>query len=309
MLLRFFPLLALLAGVCGYLFPSIAKAQPAIVPLLMLVMSFMGLTLTVEDFLKIKHHRLAIVAGVVLQFSVMPVTALTIALLMGLNTEQTTGLVLVGSVAGGTASNVMTYLARGNVALSVAMTATSTLLSIVLTPLIMTLAVGSKVPVPAADMLQSLVQIILLPVAVGVALNHFARRQVKSLEPLLVAAAMLVILIIIAIVLALNANALSATIIPVAIATLLHNCSGLLFGYLGAYALRFDPAVRRTIAIEVGMQNSGLATALALKFFTPAAALPGAIFSVWLNITGALFASLSLKLSEADPAEKAGTKS
>ncbi len=299
MLLKLFPILAPCAALIGFSQPEIISvAQPAIVPLLVMVMSFMGLTLTPDDFAKVGQYRGAMLLGMALQFSVMPLTAVCIAWLLQLDAAYTTGLVLVGAVAGGTSSNVMTYLARGNVALSVSMTAISTLLSVVMTPLIMKLTVGNSVPVPAADMLISLVKIILLPVFAGVVLKHFFNRVVVAIESLLAPAAVMAILVIIAIVVSLNADNFSSGVLVVATATLLHNLAGLLFGYLAPYAFGFDRVICRTIAIEVGMQNSGLATALALKFFTPASALPGAIFSIWLNITGSIFAGLARKCDE-----------
>jgi BASS family bile acid:Na+ symporter len=143
-------------------------------------------------------------------------------------------------------------------------------------------------------MLLSLVKIILLPVLAGIGINHFAHRLVSRLSPALAPLSVLAILVIIAIVVALNAPQMATVGATVVLATLAHNVTGLALGYLGAYLLGFDKYICRTIAIEVGMQNSGLATALALKFFAPIAALPGAIFSVWLNITGSLFASMCL---------------
>jgi BASS family bile acid:Na+ symporter len=236
------------------------------VPLLTVIMLCMGLTLKPRDFVAVGGYRLAFLAGLLLQFTVMPLMALLIATLFRLGPDLTVGLVLVGSVAGGTASNVMTFIARGNVALSVAMTATSTLAGVVMTPLLLSLLVGTTVDVPAADMLASLFRIVLLPVLIGVTINSLTPQVVRKLAPALAPLAVLAILTIIAIVVALNAGRLREVALAVVIATLLHNVSGLLLGY-GA----------------------------ALKFFTPVAALPGAIFSVWLNITGSVFASLSTR--------------
>ena len=295
MLLRLFPVLAVVAAMAGYAFTSaMAPWGGAIVPLLTVIMLCMGLTLTPQDFLELREYRKAMLAGICLQFSVMPLTALLIAMVFGLSNELTVGLVLVGSVAGGTSSNVMTYIARGNVALSVSMTAISTLMSVVMTPILLTLLVGSTIDVPAANLLRTLVQIILLPVIAGVMINHFAHAYVSRVQPVLAPMAVAAILVIIAIVVALNASALAGVALIVAGATLAHNVFGLIFGYSAARLLGFDRAVCRTIAIEVGMQNSGLATALAIKFFSPLAALPGTIFSIWLNITGSVFAALSL---------------
>ena len=294
MFLKLFPLWAPIAALLGMLFAEpLSGWDHAIVPMLTVVMLCMGLTLTPRDFVAVGRYRFAFLAGMVLQFTVMPLMALLIATAFRLGPDLAVGLVLVGSVAGGTASNVMTFLARGNVALSVAMTATSTLAGVVMTPLLLSLLVGTTVEVPAADMLASLFRIVLLPVVLGVVINALAGEFVRKLLPALAPLAVLAILVIIAIVVGLNAGRLREVALAVVIATLLHNVSGLLLGYGAAKLLRFEPAICRTIALEVGMQNSGLATALALKFFAPIAALPGAIFSVWLNITGAIFASIT----------------
>lgn len=297
MILRVFPFLAVAAAIAGYGYPALfADWASGIVPLLTVIMLCMGLTLTPRDFLRLRDCRAAIAAGIVLQFTVMPLTALAISKLMSPDADLAVGLVLVGSVAGGTSSNVMTYIAQGNVALSVSMTAISTVMSVVMTPLLLMALVGSTIDVPAGDLLRTLVQIILLPVLAGVAVNYLAQRYVARLKPVLAPISVGAIVVIIAIVVALNVDHLKGVAVTVAAATLAHNTAGLALGYAAARLLRFDSAVCRTIAIEVGMQNSGLATALALKFFGPIAALPGTVFSIWLNITGSIFASLSLWL-------------
>lgn len=295
MFLKLFPIWAPLAALIGFLFaPSMAGWGGAIVPLLTVVMLCMGLTLKPADFIAVGRLKKAFVLGMVLQFSVMPLGALLISILFGLSPELTVGMVLVGSVAGGTSSNVMTYLARGNVALSVSMTACSTLASVLLTPLLLSLLVGSTVDVPVADMLLSLLRIILVPVVLGVAINHFVGSFAQRLQPALAPLSVIAILVIIATVVALNAGNLREVAVTVVFATLVHNVLGMVLGFYAARLLGFDKVICRTIAIEVGMQNSGLATALALKFFAPVSALPGAIFSIWLNITGSIFASSCL---------------
>jgi len=292
MIVRFFSVWVILAALGGIAFPQIfADLGGLIIPMLMLIMLGMGLTLKPKDFLDLREYKSAVAVGVVLQFTVMPLVALFLATLFQLSTELTTGLVLVGSVAGGTASNVITLLACGNVALSVSMTALSTFASVILTPLLMLWLVGSEVQVPAATMVGSLLKIILLPVILGVTLNVYGEKLVNKIKPLLPPASVVVISLIVAIVVALNAERLNELALLVFVATGLHNIIGMALGYGVASLLRFDRVVCRTIAIEVGMQNSGLATALALKYFGTVAALPGALFSVWLNITGSLFAS------------------
>lgn len=299
MFLKLFFVWAPGAAIAGFLFNGqLAPLSAYIVPLLMLVMLCMGLTLKPSDFFNVAKYKTALLAGMGLQFTIMPLTALLISHAFGLSQDLTVGLVLVGSVAGGTSSNVMTYIAGGNVALSVSMTALSTLFSVVMTPLLLTLLIGSNVDIPAAAILISLFKIILLPIGLGVTINTFAHQWIRKCESVFAPLSVLTILTIIAIVVAINKGNLANIGIGVVLATLIHNVSGLALGYLAAFLLGFDRVVCRTLAIEVGMQNSGLATALALKFFSPLAALPGAIFSVWLNITGSIFASICLRFDK-----------
>ncbi|MEM7360022.1 MAG: bile acid:sodium symporter family protein [Pseudomonadota bacterium] len=305
MIVNLFPVWALTGAMLGYLFPELfSMGRSAIVPLLMVVMLSMGLTLRAKDFLNLGAYKSGLILGLVLQFSVMPFAALGLSWLFGLEQELLIGMLLVGTVAGGTASNVMAYLAGGNVAMSVSMTAISTLASVALTPLLLTLLLGTSVNIPAYDMLLSLIRIILIPVAIGVICNTYLSAQVKKVDALLPPLSILIISFIIAIVVALNADRIATMGAAVAMASLAHNLTGLTLGYLGARLLGFDRAIRRTIALEVGMQNSGLATALALKFFTPVSALPGAVFSVWLNLTGSIYAAWCRRLDQAE--EKIG---
>ncbi|WP_087016952.1 bile acid:sodium symporter family protein [Thaumasiovibrio subtropicus] len=295
---QLFPIWALLLSAMAYFQPDLFVAlRPQIVPLLTLIMLAMGVSLSHKDFLDAFKHKAAIGVGVILQFLVMPVTAVAISLLLDFSTELTVGMVLVGSVAGGTASNVMVFLAKGNVALSISMTALSTLIGVVLTPLLVELLAGQTVDVPKLAMLASLLKIVLIPVALGVAINVFASRAAQAVKPVLPLISMAAIVLIIAIVVALNADKF-ATLGPIiALAVILHNGIGLLAGYWSCRVLGFDESICRTVSFEVGLQNSGLATALAMKFFTPAAALPGTLFSIWHNISGSLLAGCWSKKS------------
>ncbi|UDL03625.1 bile acid:sodium symporter family protein [Marinobacter sp. CA1] len=307
-IIQLFPVWAILFSVCAFYQPALfTDLKAAIVPLLTIIMLAMGLTLTPTDFRHVVTYRHALLLGTALQFSVMPLLALGISLLFGFSPELTVGMVLVGCVAGGTSSNVMTFLAGGNVALSISMTATSTLLGVVLTPLLTGLLVGQSVDVPITGMLLSLVKIVLVPVAIGVALNAFLRRQVKAVEPVLPLVSMFSIVIIIAIVVALNRDNLASQGLMIALAVILHNSLGLGLGYGACRLFGFDRRISRTVAFEVGLQNSGLATALAMKFFTPIAAMPGTLFSVWHNISGSILAGIWSKRPpqdepQADPA-------
>ncbi|ELF6482533.1 bile acid:sodium symporter family protein [Vibrio fluvialis] len=288
---QLFPLWAVLFSLCAYFFPSVfVDLKSQIVPLLTIIMLAMGLTLKPKDFLNVVTNKKAIGIGLILQFSVMPLAALLVSLLLGFEPMLTIGMVLVGSVAGGTSSNVMCYLAKGDVALSITMTSISTLLGVVLTPLLVKLLAGQSVDVPAMSMLMSLVKIVLVPVSIGLLCNVLLHSVTEKLEPVLPLISMVAIVMIIAIVVALNASQL-ATIGPiVALAVILHNSIGLASGYWICRALGFNESICRTVAFEVGLQNSGLATALAMKFFTPASAVAGTIFSIWHNLSGSLLA-------------------
>ena len=288
-----FPLWALLGSVLAYAQPQwLAPLKPAIVPLLGLVMFGMGITLTWREFALVVRRPQRVGLGMALQFGIMPLAAWAIARGLGLPPELMAGMVLLGASPGGTASNVICFLARGDVALSITLTAASTVLAVLATPLLTWLYVGREVPVPVWEMLLSVAKIVLLPVALGVVLNTWIGTRlapVKHLFPLLSMAA---IVLIIAIIVALNVANIAAAGWLVALAVMLHNAVGLAAGYgLGWTATR-NRRVARTLAIEVGMQNSGLAVALAVQYFSAAAAIPGALFSIWHNLSGSALAAL-----------------
>jgi len=288
-----FPLLAVVFSALAWLFPAaFTGLKPAIPWLLGVVMFGMGMTLNAESFAQVLKRPGIIGLGVALQFLVMPLAAWGISEALGLSAALLAGMVLVGASPGGTASNVICYLARGDVALSITLTTVSTLLAILATPLLTLLYAGQKVDVPALAMLWSVAKIVLLPVALGVTVNTLFGPRLKPVKQVFPALSIAAIVLIIAIVVALNADRLGTLGAAVVIAVALHNAVGLAAGYLVARALGQDARTARTLAIEVGMQNSGLAVALAAKFFSPAAALPGAIFSIWHNLSGALLASL-----------------
>ncbi len=288
-----FPLLAVLCSALAWLFPAtFTGLKPAIPWLLGVVMFGMGMTLSAESFAEVFKRPGVIALGVALQFLVMPLAAWGISEALGLSAALLAGMVLVGASPGGTASNVICYLARGDVALSITLTTVSTLLAILATPLLTLLYAGQKVDVPALAMLWSVAKIVLLPVALGVAVNTLFGSRLKAVKQVFPLLSIAAIVLIIAIVVALNAERLGTLGATVVIAVILHNAAGLAAGYLAARAIGQDARTARTLAIEVGMQNSGLAVALAAKFFTPAAALPGAIFSVWHNLSGAMLAAL-----------------
>ncbi|AUU22184.1 hypothetical protein SH16_00104 [Aeromonas caviae] len=298
-----FPLWALLFSLLAYWQPEpFVGLKGQIVPLLTIIMLAMGLTLKPQNFLDVVRNKKAIGLGLVLQFSVMPLAALLVSLLLGFDAELTVGMVLVGSVAGGTSSNVMCYLAKGDVALSITMTALSTLLGVLVTPLLVQLLAGKSVDVPVLDMLLSLVKIVLIPVVFGVVANVFLHSLTARIEPVLPLVSMAAIVMIIAIVVALNAGQFASIGPIVALAVILHNGIGIAAGYWVSRGLGFEERICRTVAFEVGLQNSGLATALAMKFFTPASAMAGTLFSVWHNLSGSLLAGVWAKRPLSRPA-------
>ncbi|MEJ2592455.1 MAG: bile acid:sodium symporter family protein [Candidatus Thiodiazotropha sp.] len=292
-LTRLFPLWALLFSAVAYGLPGgFVVLKPAIVPLLGLVMFGMGMTLTWNHFAEVLKRPAVVGLGVFLQYLVMPLAAWLIAGMLDLPPYLTAGLVLVGACPGGTASNVVCYLARGDVALSITLTTVSTLLAIVMTPLLTWLYVGQKVPVPVQSMLWSIFKIVLLPVALGVLVNSLFGRRLQGIKPLFPLLSVVAIVVIIAIVVALNRENIATMGIAVALAVMLHNLVGLACGYGVPRLLGLDARICRTLAIEVGMQNSGLGVALAVKYFSAAAALPGALFSIWHNLSGSMLAGV-----------------
>lgn len=287
-----FPFWAIVFSLLAWVQPSLfIPFKSWIVPLLAVVMFGMGLSLHVSDFKRAMSMPRLIISGVALQYSVMPVGALLISMALNLDPVITTGMVLVGASPGGTASNVICYLARGNVALSISLTAVSTLLAIVFTPLLAWLLIDSSIHVPAGQMLLSLINIVILPVGIGVMLNHFAGRRLAPVSHVFPLISVTAIVLIIAIIVGLNQNNLSQAGVTLLLAVVLHNGIGLICGFYASRLLGYQPSECRTLAIEVGMQNSGLAVALAIKHFTATAALPGAIFSIWHNLSGSILAA------------------
>jgi BASS family bile acid:Na+ symporter len=287
-----FPVWALLACAWAYFQPAPwAGMRALIVPLLGVVMFGMGLTLTGADFRRVFLRPRIIALGLAAQFGFMPLLAFCISLALGLDAQLTAGMVLVGCVSGGTASNVITYLARGDTALSITLTLCSTVLAVGATPLLTWLYLRETVPVPVAEMLMSILQIVLLPVLAGVVINQFLGRRLAPLQPLFPLLSVLAIVVIIGIIIGLNQERVASTTAIVLLAVVLHNSGGLAFGYGVARLSGCEPAICRTLAIEVGMQNSGLAVALGMKYFSATAALPGALFSIWHNLSGSVLAA------------------
>jgi BASS family bile acid:Na+ symporter len=290
-LTQLFPFWAIIISLLAWQYPELFKSyEPWIVPLLSVVMFGMGLTLHLSDFSYVLQMPRLIFAGIALQYTIMPLTAVVLSDLMGLDPVLTAGMILVGTCPGGTASNVICYLARGNVALSITLTAVSTLLAVILTPALTAELVSKSIDVPVLDMLLSILYMVIVPVSAGVLLNHVAGKLLKPVRVVFPLLSVIAIVFIIAIIVSLNAQQVQQIGAAVLIAVMLHNSAGLFMGYFTSRLLGFSPTECRTLAIEVGMQNSGLAVALAIKYFTATAALPGAIFSIWHNLSGSILA-------------------
>jgi BASS family bile acid:Na+ symporter len=290
---RLFPLLAIIVAVLAYIDPApLMSWKSAIMPLLAMIMFAMGLTLRSSDFKRVWNNPQPIALAIIIQFSVMPITAVLLSKAFGLSDELTIGMVIVGACAGGTASNVMTYLARGDVALSVSMTLASTLWGVFATPWIISITAGEVIQIDSQGILLSLIKMVLIPIIAGFLITHFQPNFANKINKYLADIASGLILLIIAIIVALNAEEIGTLGYGVFAAVALHNIIGLISGYAAGKLTRQTEVTCRTLAIEIGMQNSGLGVALALKYFGPLAALPGAVFSIWHNISGAVLAGL-----------------
>jgi BASS family bile acid:Na+ symporter len=264
----------------------------AIVIGLALIMLGMGITLSLDDFARVATRPTTVAAGFLAQFLIMPAAGWLVATAMGLETPYAVGLILVGCCPGGTASNVVTYIARADVALSVLMTTCTTIGAVVLTPLLTKLLAGRLIEVDGAGLFLSTLQVVVLPVAAGVAINRFLPRVVRAVLPVAPLVSVITIALVCASVIGQNAAAVRATGPRLVVAVVLLHSIGFAVGYLFARLLGYDRIVSRTISIEVGMQNSGLGVVLATRHFPaePLTAVPCAISSVTHSVIGSLLA-------------------
>ena len=289
----------LVLAVLGLLIPDVfIPIGPSIGLLLGLIMFTMGITLDLDDFRKVATNWKLVALGSGLQFMVMPLMALGVSTVLGLSTAATVGMVLVGCAPGGTASNVIVFIGKGNVPLSISLTLVSTILSPFLTPLLIKWSVGESVQFDLLQVVQSIAQMVLIPIALGMALKRFASKFTAKLIPFTSLVATITIGVIIAFVMAINKDRLLNDFPAlIFLGVILHNLSGFALGFFGARLFGADYRNAKTIAIEVGMQNSGLAVTLAQKFFASlsGAGLPGAMFSLWHNVAGLTFVSLFRK--------------
>ena len=273
--------------------------------LLAVVMFGMGLTLRPND-LKIVFSRPRDVAvGVIAQFSIMPFLGYIITVIFSLPTELAIGVILVGTCPGGTSSNVITYLSKGDTALSVGMTATTTLMAPVMTPLLTYIYAGQNIDVNMMSMFLSILEVVAVPIALGFIINRFFGKFTAKAVDVLPLVSVVAITAIVASVVSANSARLTDAGLLILVVVVLHNVCGYILGYGAAKLARMDTTRCRAVSIEVGMQNSGLASSLAAVHFAayPLATVPGAVFSVWHNVSGAIMANWYAKRTE--KAEKA----
>lgn len=270
--------------------------SPYINLLLGIIMFGMGLTLKLKDFKQVITAPKEVITLVVAQYTIMPLIAVGLVFLFQLPPEIAIGVILVGCSPGGTSSNVMTYLAKGNMALSVTATSVSTLLAPIITPALTLLLASAWLPVSFSAMFISIIQIVLVPIALGVAVQYLLGNKVEQAVGVLPLISVIGIIGVITAVVSNNVENILASGLLIFAVVILHNLLGYLVGFLLGKVFRFDLKDTKTLSIEVGMQNSGLAATLAATHFSPIAAVPGALFSVWHNISGSLAANWLSKL-------------
>ena len=270
--------------------------------LLMVVMFGMGLTLKPSDFAVVFKHPKDIIIGCLAQFTIMPLLAFGLGKLFGLETGLLAGVILVGTCPGGTSSNVITYLSKGDVALSVGMTSVNTLLAPVLTPAITYLLLKTSVHVDVMSMFLSIIKVVIVPIALGFIINHFWGKFTSKAVEALPLISVTAIALIVAAVVSHNAQKILETGAVVFAVVVLHNILGYAAGFVLGLLLKLPLSKRKALSVEIGMQNSGLATSLAGTAFPDLsmATVPGAIFSVWHNISGAILASVLRRMKDED---------
>ena len=306
---KYMAVIALLVAIIALVFPDPVKGvikTSYVNTLLGIVMFGMGMTLKLSDFKVVFTKPKAVITGILSQFIIMPLLAFLLVKIFNLDPALAVGVILVGSCPGGTSSNVMTYLAKGDVALSVGMTACTTILAPVVTPALVLLLGGETINVSYVSMLMSIVQVVLVPIVLGFVINHFFEKFAQACAKVLPLVSVIAICLIIMAVVAANAAKIMTVGWLIVIVVMLHNLCGYALGYGVGKLMGLSRDQMRTLSIEVGMQNSGLATSLATVHFAamPLAAVPGTVFSVWHNISGAIYANILARTAKEEPAEE-----
>lgn len=293
---RFMALIVLAVAALALFVPSSGLwiSLKAVNYLLMVVMFGMGLTMKLDDFKVVFTQPKDVLIGCLAQFTVMPILAFSLGKIFGLEAGLLAGVILVGTCPGGTSSNVITYMSKGNVALSVGMTSVNTLLSPIVTPAITYLLLRTSVKVDMLAMCLSILQVVILPIALGFVVNKFAKKFVSKVIDILPVVSVIAICLIVSTVVSHNAEKILTTGAIVFVVVILHNLLGYACGFGLGKVLKMDMPKTKALTVEIGMQNSGLATSLANTAFPSLAmaTVPGAIFSVWHNISGAILANI-----------------
>jgi BASS family bile acid:Na+ symporter len=293
---RFMALIVLAVAALALFVPSSGLwiSLKAVNYLLMVVMFGMGLTMKLDDFKVVFTQPKDVLIGCLAQFTVMPLLAFSLGKIFGLEAGLLAGVILVGTCPGGTSSNVITYMSKGNVALSVGMTSVNTLLSPIVTPAITYLLLRTSVKVDMLAMCLSILQVVILPIALGFVVNKFAKKFVAKVIDILPVVSVIAICLIVSTVVSHNAEKILTTGAIVFVVVILHNLLGYACGFGLGKVLKMDMPKTKALTVEIGMQNSGLATSLANTAFPSLAmaTVPGAIFSVWHNISGAILANI-----------------
>ena len=288
-----FALWVLLFAFLAFQFPQYFVVFSRFIPYLLgIVMFGMGITLTFNDFGEVLRHPKAVVIGVIGQFVIMPLIAFALATGFNLSAELAIGVILVGSCPGGTSSNVMTYLAKGNTALSVACTTISTLLSPLLTPAIFYVLASQWLDINASAMFMSVLQMVLFPIFLGLVVRALFKNKIAEISQTMPLLSVISIVLILSAVVAVSKDKIIESGLLIFIVVVLHNCLGYLLGFSFAKLFKLNTADSKAVSIEVGMQNSGLGAALAAAHFNPIAAVPSAVFSFWHNVSGPILANI-----------------
>ena len=287
-----FALWVLLFAFLAFVSPEAFLEIRGYIPYLLgIVMFGMGITLTFNDFSEVVKHPKSVIVGVVGQFVIMPAIAFALAKLFVLPTDLAIGVILVGACPGGTSSNVMTYLAKGNTALSVACTTISTLLAPLLTPIIFYVLASQWIDIDASAMFASVLKMVLFPIFLGLVIRALFKKQMAQISQTMPLVSVIAIVLILAAVVAGSKDKIIDSGLLIFGVVVLHNCLGYFVGFIAAKALRLNNYDSKAIAIEVGMQNSGLGASLATAHFNPIAAVPSAVFSFWHNVSGPILAN------------------
>jgi BASS family bile acid:Na+ symporter len=294
-----FSLWVILFACLGFFAPHLFTGyKSSISPLLGIVMFGMGLTLSAADFREVFRRPKDVAIGVIGHYLIMPSIAYLLAIGLNLPPEIAVGVILVGCCPSGTASNVMTFLAKGDVALGVSIASVSTIIAPFATPALISFLAGKWMDINTKSLFMDIVQVVIVPIVLGTIVKAIFRKQAEASVKALPLVSTIAIVLIVAIVVGLNQPKIMSNGLLIFAAVILHNLLGYILGYFFAKLFGMDLAKRKAVTLETGMQNSGLGAALAAAHFSPLAAVPSALFSVWHNLSGSLLATWFARRTE-----------